>query len=67
MNCLSCRHFCDDPAAVERALPGLAVLSSAHASVRGSDGLCLLHDAMTNGVRRCAGFSAPEASTQVAA
>lgn len=62
MSCFSCRHFCDDPAAVERALPGLAALSSAHASVRGRDGLCLLHDVVTNGARRCAQFPPPGAS-----
>lgn len=73
MSCLSCGHFCDDPAAVERALPGLAVLSSAYASVRGRDGLCVLHEVVTNGARGCADFSAPDrpapagAPTQVAA
>lgn len=66
MSCFSCSHFCDDPAAIERALPGLAVLSSAHASVRGRDGLCLLHDVMTNGAGACAHFSAAEPA-QVAA
>jgi hypothetical protein len=60
VTCFSCRHFCDDPVAVERALPGLAVLSSAHASVRGRDGLCLVHDVVTNGARGCAQFSAAE-------
>lgn len=56
MSCRGCSQFCDDPAAVERALPGLAALSSAHASVRAGDGLCLLHDVVTNGVRGCPEF-----------
>jgi hypothetical protein len=57
MSCRSCSHFCDRPEALERALPGLAVLSSAHSSVRGRDGLCLLYDVLTNGARRCQQFS----------
>lgn len=56
MSCRGCSQFCDDPTAVERALPGLAALSSAHASVRAGDGLCLLHDVVTNGVRGCPAF-----------
>lgn len=56
MSCLSCGHFCDDPGAIERALPGLAALSSGQASVRARDGLCLLHDVVTNGVRGCPEF-----------
>ncbi len=51
--CAGCVHFCTAPRAIERALGGLAVLSSAHAAVRGRDGLCLRHDRLTNGRRRC--------------
>ena len=56
--CEGCAHFCTDPGQVEAGLPGLAILSSAHASARGRDGLCLAHDRMTNGVRRCPTFTA---------
>jgi hypothetical protein len=66
VNCFACSHFCNDPAAIERTLPGLMILSSAHASVRGRDGLCLLHDVVTNGARACAQFSAADPA-QVAA
>ena len=49
--CAACRHFRDDPADIEAALPGLSVLSSGYASVRGQDGLCLKHDRfVTRGV-----------------
>jgi hypothetical protein len=56
--CIPCAHFCDDPAQVEAQLPGLAILSSGHASVRAQDGLCVLHDLVINGRRRCDAFSA---------
>ncbi len=56
--CVTCLHFCDDPARLEAELPGLAALSSAHASVRGRDGLCLQHHRMINGRRRCTAFAA---------
>jgi predicted adenine nucleotide alpha hydrolase (AANH) superfamily ATPase len=55
--CQDCRHFSSDPAALEAALPGLAILSSAHASVRSGDGLCLFHDRLIDGGRRCASFA----------
>jgi len=41
--CGNCRHFNAEPAVLERALPGLAALSSAFASVRAEDGLCARH------------------------
>jgi len=55
--CEPCAHFCDDPADLERELPGLAALSSGHASVRAQDGLCLRHDLLINGRRRCHAFT----------
>ncbi len=58
-SCVPCAHFCDDPARLEAALPGLAALSSGHASVRGRDGLCLLHQRLINGRRRCEAFAPP--------
>jgi hypothetical protein len=38
--CGGCRHFCNEPLALEAASPGLAVLSSGFAAVRAQDGLC---------------------------
>jgi len=42
-NCARCRYFDNSPSALEAALPGLKILSSAYAAVRSSDGLCALH------------------------
>jgi len=61
--CAPCRYFCTDPRAIERSMGGLAVLSSAHAAVRGRDGLCVVHDRLTNGMRACDRFCAKEAAT----
>jgi len=50
--CLDCRHFCNDPAAIERAFPGLTAMGSGYADVRANDGLCDRHGvylALTNG------------------
>jgi hypothetical protein len=55
--CFDCAHFADDPSQLERALGGLAILASPHASVRARDGLCLLQDRLINGRRRCAAFA----------
>jgi len=57
-SCAGCAHFCTDPVRIEANLPGLAALSSAHASVRARDGLCLAQDRIINGRRRCAAFTA---------
>lgn len=51
--CASCLHFCTEAGRIEAHLPGLSSLSSAHASVRGEDGLCLSHNRIINGRRRC--------------
>lgn len=57
--CRGCAHFCNDGVELERAVAGLASLSSAYASVRGDDGLCLEHDRLV-GVRfGCSSFTEP--------
>jgi hypothetical protein len=53
-SCIICVHYCDDPVRIEQELRGLSAFSSAHASVRARDGLCLLHDLVINGRGRCA-------------
>jgi hypothetical protein len=45
--CGGCRFFTGTPAALERAIPGLNILSSAFGSVRGETGLCDRHDVFT--------------------
>jgi hypothetical protein len=42
-SCRECRHFQNDAAALEAALPGLKSLGSAHAAVRAHDGMCSFH------------------------
>jgi len=42
--CGACRFFTGTPAALERAIPGLNILSSAYGSVRADTGLCERHE-----------------------
>jgi len=57
--CRTCRHFQDDPAAFERALPGILILSSGHGDTRGDQGLCDIHDRILTPGMRCTSWSAP--------
>jgi len=45
--CAACRFFIGAPAALERAIPGVNVLSSAYGSVRADTGLCERHGVFT--------------------
>jgi len=38
--CQKCAYFQGDPARIEKAYPGLAIMSSGFASVRDLDGFC---------------------------
>jgi hypothetical protein len=40
LHCGNCPHYLGEPAALESALPGLNILSSAFGSVRDETGLC---------------------------
>jgi hypothetical protein len=51
---MTCRHFENAPHRMERALPGLATLSSGAASVRDADGICLLHERYLSARSSCA-------------
>jgi len=55
--CCYCRHFRNDPAFLEATFKGLNALSSADASVRGDDGLCLLHGRILSAEASCAAFA----------
>jgi hypothetical protein len=46
-HCQTCRFFAGTPAALERAIPGLNILSSAYGSTLGNTGLCERHDVFT--------------------
>jgi hypothetical protein len=65
--CGSCRHFRNDAAYLEAAIPGLASLSSASASVRADDGLCLLRDRYLSARASCARFAAARAANRAPA
>ncbi len=54
--CAECKHFRNDPAALEAAFPGLSSLSSARGSVRADDGLCARHDRYLSARANCADF-----------
>ena len=60
-SCGTCRHFADDPAGLERAIPGLNILSSAFGSVRDETGLCARHDAFVTPSAGCADFAGIQA------
>jgi hypothetical protein len=60
--CRACRHFRNDPAFLESAFRGLTSLSSAFASVRSDDGLCLRHDRYLSAWSSCSHFSARAAA-----
>jgi hypothetical protein len=47
--CGACRFFTGSPAALERAIPGLNILSSAWGSVRADTGLCGHSDTFVTG------------------
>jgi hypothetical protein len=54
--CGSCTHFCNDPAFLEKAMPGLTSMGSAYASVRAEDGVCSRHDRYLSARSSCADF-----------
>jgi len=56
--CRHCVHFRNRPEYLEAAYKGFSSLSSAYASVRGEDGLCLLHDRYLSANSCCADFKA---------
>jgi hypothetical protein len=55
-SCGSCRYFCQQPHEIESQMPGLRSLSSAHASVRASDGICRRHDRYLGATSHCADY-----------
>jgi hypothetical protein len=51
--CLSCRHFRNAPHYLETVYKGLTSLSSAYASVRKDDGICLERDLYLSASASC--------------
>jgi hypothetical protein len=54
--CRDCKYFNNDPAALERALPGLNALSSAYGSTRGENGICSKQDIYLSPIKNCRHF-----------
>lgn len=54
--CADCRHREHDRAALERAVPGLAVFGSAFGASVGVSRLCRRHDRLTSPHDHCAAF-----------
>ena len=58
--CLRCTHFRNAPDYLESVFKGLAALGSARSSVRGDDGVCLLHDLYLSADACCDAFERGE-------
>jgi hypothetical protein len=56
--CLSCRHFRNTPRYLESVYKGLTSLSSAYASVRKDDGICLERDLYLSASACCERYAA---------
>ena len=54
--CRNCQYSVLRPDALEAAIPGLNILSSAYGSVRGETGLCRRHDKFVTASSTCADF-----------
>jgi len=54
--CKNCQYSVMRPDALETAIPGLNILSSAYGSVRGKTGLCRRHDQFVTANSTCADF-----------
>jgi len=55
-SCAQCRFCVADPAALERAIPGLGILSSAYGSVRADTALCEKRGVFVTLAHWCPGF-----------
>ena len=56
--CQNCAHFQNDPALIEKAYPGLTIMSSGFASVRDKDGICNFNQLYLSARDSCPHFSA---------
>jgi hypothetical protein len=54
--CANCCEFVNDPRRIERELPGLGILSSAHGDTLGDQGLCSLHQQLVTPNLTCSAF-----------
>jgi hypothetical protein len=56
--CGTCSQFIDDAQELERRLPGILILSSAHGDARGDQGLCCIHERMLTPGLTCSRWEA---------
>jgi hypothetical protein len=56
-HCINCAHFRNSPEYLESVYKGLTSLSSAYASVRKDDGICLLRDLYLSADECCDAFT----------
>lgn len=56
--CGSCNKFCNDPAYLEQAFPGLTILNSGRGAVRAADGLCSQHGLYLSSTAHCGDYQA---------
>ncbi len=61
--CGNCRFFVHEPRELERALPGLNILSSAFGSVRADTGLCRVSETLVTSRMACVHFRTAETAT----
>jgi hypothetical protein len=54
--CRACNHFDATAQSLERTLPALASLSSAHAATRAQDGICTHHARLLPATATCPAF-----------
>jgi len=54
--CRECKFFLSEPARLERAVPGLNILSSAYGSVRADTALCERHEVFITATYQCPDF-----------
>jgi hypothetical protein len=62
-NCRDCRFFVSAPAELERALPGLNILSSAYGAVRADTALCARHERFIVAAPACSEFLGKSSAT----
>ncbi len=60
-NCGRCLYFQNDPAVLERELPGLASMGSGYAAVRAEDGICRRHGLYLSARDYCPNYTAAPA------
>ncbi len=54
--CRECEFFLSEPDRLERAVPGLNILSSAYGSVRADTAICERHDIFVTPLAECPDF-----------